>query len=54
MEERGTSEMEGGGLLASEETEGCGIGVEELDLRTWTDDGVEFEGEVGIFSRDNT
>lgn len=52
MEERGTSEMEDGGMLASEETEGRG--VEELDLRTWMDDGVEFEGEVGVFSRDNT
>lgn len=46
------SEAEEGGLEESEETEGRGVGLEELDLRTCTEDGVESED--AAFSKHNT
>lgn len=46
------SEAEEGGLGESEETEDRGMGLEELDLRTCTEDGVESED--GDFSKHNT
>lgn len=50
-------EVEGGGLGDSEETEGRGVGLvelEELDLRTCTEDGVESEDEEASLFRHNT
>lgn len=52
--ERGISKVEEGGLGGSEETEGCGIGLEELALRTCTEDEAGSEGEEGLLSRHNT
>lgn len=52
--ERGMSEVEGGGLGESEETEGFGVGVEELVLRTCTEDGVESEDEDVSLAKHNT
>lgn len=52
--ERWKLELFGVGLAESEETEGRGIGPEELDLRTWTEDGLELLMEDVSFSRHNT
>lgn len=48
------SEVEEGGLGESEEMEGLGVALEELDLRTCTDDGVESEDLDVSFSKHNT
>lgn len=48
------SVVEEGGLGGSEETEGCGIGLDELVLRTCTEDGAGSEGEEGLLSKHNT
>lgn len=50
----GMSEAEEGGLGESEETEGRGVGLEELDLRTCTEDGVESEDGDVFFSKHST
>lgn len=50
----GMSEVEAGGLGDSEEIEGRGVELEDSDLRTCTEDGVEFEAVEVPLSRLNT
>lgn len=51
--ERGMSEEEEGGFWESEK-EGCGLGLEELDLRACNEDGGESEDKGASLSKHST